>query len=48
MISLVLNLGYNNVWGPSSAYGGGAIITPLYLWICYRSTIYNSIYVGLG
>ena len=23
-----LNLGYNNVWGPSSAYGGGAIITP--------------------
>ncbi len=23
-----LNLGYNNVWGPSSAYGNGAVVTP--------------------
>lgn len=23
-----LNIGYNNIWGPSSAYGGGAISTP--------------------
>ena len=23
-----LSLAYNNVWGPSSAYGGGAIVTP--------------------
>lgn len=23
-----LNIGYNNVWGPSGAYGNGAIVTP--------------------